>query len=126
MESQIVKIGVINYKNYSENVMLDQNFSGEELFKILDTDSDCLSFRIEVEPDNWYTFKGTSTVERHTEIIGTTFNAFDPNPYKHKTRVSYQLSNGGFCYTKSKALAAAESQAKKDIRFLNKLKVTID
>ena len=106
--------------------MLDQNFSSEELFRIMDNDPDFISFKVEVTPGEWFTFKGTQTVERNVEIIGTTFYAFAEPQYKHKTRVTYQLSGGGFQTSKAKALESAAYQAKKDKRFLNGLRVSVN
>lgn len=125
MKNQVVKIGAIIYKNESQNemVLLDHYFQVEDLFKILDNDKDVVKFQVEVNPGDIYTFKGTTTVEKNVEIIGTTYNAFAENPYQYKTKTTWNLSNGGYCLKKKDALKAAERQTQKDINFLNSLKV---
>jgi len=46
MKNQASQIGVITYKNYTENVIIDNNFDTQALYDIMDNDPDFVSFEI--------------------------------------------------------------------------------
>ena len=49
MKNQAAEIGVITYKNYTENVIIDNNFDTQALYDIIDNDPDFVSFHVEGE-----------------------------------------------------------------------------
>jgi hypothetical protein len=49
MKNQVSQIGVITYKNYTENVIIDNNFDTQALYDIIDNDPDFVSFHVEGE-----------------------------------------------------------------------------
>lgn len=117
------KIGTLRFKKFEENVIIDSNFDIDDLYRILDTDKDALSFSVDGDHGRCILFiTGTVKVSRNEEILGTTYNALAKNPYKHKTKVTWNLSSGGYLLTKKAAEEAAELQNKKDRSILEKLK----
>lgn len=49
MKNQASQIGVITYKNYTENVIVDNNFDTQALYDIIENDPDFVSFHVEGE-----------------------------------------------------------------------------
>jgi hypothetical protein len=120
MKNQIAQIGVITYKNYTENVIIDNNFDTQALYDIMDNDSEFVRFHIVGKEDKFIT--GTVTVSKNIEIIGTTYNAFAKNPMTHKTKTTWVLSTGGYLTSKKDAEASAEYQNKKNRRLIENAK----
>lgn len=100
-----MNIGVITYKKYDENVLLDSNFNIDELFKIILTDKDFKKFEIfdrnknllmstnfsDVDVSQWLHIV---CVKREEEIIGTTYNAYASPSTTHKTKVIWLVDGG--------------------------------
>lgn len=119
MEKTVAQIGVITYKNYTENVILDNNFDTQALYDIMDNDPDFVSFTIqgtEVE------IRGTVTVTKEVEILSTTYNAFAAKPYTHKTRSTWHLSSGGYLLTKKDAEDTAKFKNDNNRRAIERAK----
>lgn len=111
----ITKVGIITFKKYTERVLLDSSFNVGELYAIMDNDKDFIKF--EIEGIN-FECRGSVTVLKHEEIIGTTYNAFKLNPYSYKKKISYGLSFGGSVSSKKQALIIAEQQTSKQRKFI--------
>jgi len=46
---KVSQIGVIAYKNYTENVIIDNNFDTQALYDIIENDPDYVSFHVDGE-----------------------------------------------------------------------------
>lgn len=46
---EVSQVGVITYKNYTENVIIDNNFDTQALHDIIENDPDFVSFHVEGE-----------------------------------------------------------------------------
>ncbi len=125
--NKITPIGVIAYKQYEERVLIDDTFNVEDLPAIL-KDPDFVSF--DVIKNGTVTHStadkpGTEklefiTTEKNVEILSTVYNVFAKNPYKHKTKTTWQMSTGGYYEKKADALDAVRIRNK---RIINKIRM---
>ncbi len=119
MKKQVSQIGVITYKQYTENVIIDNNFDTQALYDIMDNDPDFVSFEILETPVKLF---GTVTVTKDVEIMQTTYNAFAKNPYTHKTKTTYKLSTGGYFTKKQDAIDRADYENRRNRRLVERAK----
>lgn len=114
-----MNIGVITYKKYDENVLLDASFSTTELFKIILDDTDFIKFEIfdrdknllvsthypDVERKGLYI--RPVKVERKEVIKGVDYYAFRTPSTIYKTKLDWKV-HGAVFKTKKKAQEYAE------------------
>lgn len=126
--------GIITYKQYEENVLLNAHFSIVELFEIILKDKDFVKFEIfdqnrnlklstnfnDVEEQGIYICP--LKVEREEEVIGIEYYAFRTPSTIRKTKVRWEVGNARF-RVKKKAFEYAEQKnngiAKKIEPFIN-------
>lgn len=118
-QTKAAQIGVITYKKYTENVIIDNSFDTNALYQIMDNDPDFVSFHIEGTP---VVINGTVTVKKEVEILQTTYNAFAKNPYTHKSKTTWTLSSGGYYNTKKQADERAEFENNRNRRLIERAK----
>lgn len=115
-----MNVGVITYKKYDENVLLDAHFNILNLFNIILYDKDFSKFEIFDNNKNLLASTYFSDVEngkgmhillfkivREEEIIGTDYNAYRTPSTKHKTKVKWNVSGAHF-RTKKEAFEFVE------------------
>lgn len=131
-----MKIGVIKYRKYEENVLLDQFFIIDELIKIVTEDREFERFSVHdregkmllstsyEDTSNGATFLQIlpTKVNKDVEILGTTYDAYKEQPYSHKTKTTWKVGSYGFTtrkqanlfidFVNSKARAVLESMVK--------------
>lgn len=112
MKNQVSEIGVITYKQYEERVIIDNNFDTQALYDIMDNDPDFVSFHI--EGSNKPYIYGTVEVEADVQIVSTTYNAYAKQPFKHKTKTSWNLTSGGCMPTKKQAIERADYENRRN------------
>ena len=112
-------IGVLTFRKFDENVLLDSSFDTEELFKIILHDIDFVRFeifnknkklllttnRLEEEPD--VIIIQPAKVERDEEIKWTNFDAYRTPMYLYGKKVEWKVNSRIF-KTKKSATVFAE------------------
>ncbi|WP_313491665.1 hypothetical protein [Sphingobacterium multivorum] len=112
-------IGVLTFRKFDENLLLNSYFDTEELFKIILNDIDFVRFEIfdknrklllttnqfEEEPD--VVIIQPAKVERDEEIKWTNFNAYRTPMYIYGKKMEWKV-NGRIFKTKKSARAFAE------------------
>ncbi len=96
-----MNIGVIKYRKYEERVLMDNNFSVDDLFRIITEDEDFVWFNIEDPKGNvlvstWYPdklngaiFIEVLTIKRHEKILWTNYNAYRTPQYIYGKKVHW-------------------------------------
>lgn len=104
MENQIIKIGVIKYKNYEERVLLNESFVVEDLIKIIETEPMFVNFQI-LDKDEvilWTDYedqedfnKYFNLERKHYTVISqeNTYNELDA--YCKKNKIKYNVDGFG-------------------------------
>lgn len=112
-------IGVLTFRKFDENLLLNSHFDTEELFKIILNDIDFVRFeildknrklllttnRFEEEPD--VVIIQAAKVERDEEIKWTNFNAYRTPMYIYGKKIEWKV-NGRIFKTKKSARVFAE------------------
>lgn len=126
-----MNIGVITYRQYDENVLLDASLNVSELFKIILDDKDFSSFEIFDRNKNLLVSthypnvenKGLHIspvkVERKEEMKGVDYNAFRTPSAIYKTKIDWDV-RGAVFRTKKKAQQYADKVNGKIIQELAK------
>jgi hypothetical protein len=110
-----MKTGVIKYQQYEENVLLNEHFSVDELFKIVTQDRDFIKFTVFDEKKEMiistdfrdtsvgakYIFVLPNDVKKHVDILGTTYDAYKTPQYTHRTKTSWKVGSYPFKTRKS-------------------------
>jgi len=124
-------IGVLTFRKFDENVLLNSCFDTEELFKIILHDLDFVRFeifdknkklllttnRFEEEPD--VVIIQPAKVERDEEIKWTNFNAYRTPMYIYGKKIEWVVNSYRF-RTKKSAVAFAESTNKTIVSTIEK------
>lgn len=119
-----MKTGIIKYRKYEENVLLDQFFIIDELIKIVTEDHEFERFSIHnregkmllstsyEDTSNGATFLQIvpTRVKKDVEILGTTYDAYKEQPFSHRTKTTWKV--GSYRFTTRK-------QANLFINFVN-------
>lgn len=114
-----MNIGIITYRKYDENVLLNRSFSTKELFDIILNDKDFVRFEIldgdkhtmlstyypHVEQQGVYI--KVVRVEKEQEITGTTYDAYRTPSTVHRIKVRWNVDGARF-RTKKLAIEHAE------------------
>lgn len=112
-------IGVLTFRKFDENLLLNSHFDTEELFKIILNDIDFVRFeifdknrklllttnRFEEEPE--VVIIQPAKVERDEEIKWTNFNAYRTPMYIYGKKIEWKV-NGRIFKTKKSARVFAE------------------
>ncbi|RKT01763.1 hypothetical protein [Chryseobacterium defluvii] len=127
-----MNIGIITYKNYDENVLLNAHFNIDELFKIILFDKDFVKFEIfdtnkKLLASTYYPqiegkgfFIDPVKVEREEEIKWIDYYAFrSPSTIRH-TKVTWKVKGEVF-RTKKKADECAKVWNKRASYFIEHL-----
>lgn len=120
-QSATMNIGIITYRKYDENVLLNSSFQTEELFDIILNDSDfvrfdivdghgnvLLSTRYDEERKETLHIKAVKVL-REEEILGRDYNAFRTPSMIFKTKVRWNADGARF-RTKKKAVEYADEK----------------
>jgi hypothetical protein len=103
-----MNIGVITYKQYTENVLLNALFNTDELFKIILTDRDFIRFEIwdrtkklvastcYPDVDGKGLYIRPVQVERKEELLGIDYYAFRTPSTIRKTKVTWNVYGAEF------------------------------
>jgi len=124
-----MNIGVLTFKKYDENVLLNANFKVEELINIILNDRDFVRFEIfdndknllastsynHVEPQG--VFIQPVKMERKEEIKGVDYYAFRTPSTIYKTKIRWQVRGANF-RTKKRAVEYADQINRKVMRSL--------
>lgn len=114
-----MNIGIIEYCEYEERVLLNQHFVIDNLFRIVQEDETYRAFHIVDDEDNVLLstvydeakknieFLYMAKIEKDVELIGTDYYAFRMPSTIHKYKTTWKV-NGGICNGKRHAMLCAE------------------
>jgi len=114
-----MKIGVITFKKFDENVLINEHFSVEELFKIMTEDQDFVRF--DIFDENKRLIRSTdyrnlpdgkgyisfAVVKKEVEILSTDYNAYRTPTLIHRVKTRWNVLNSRF-RIKKKAIEYAD------------------
>lgn len=114
-----MNIGIITYTKYEERVLLNEHFSIDDLFAIVQHDTGYRMFQVVDGRENLLLttdfresecgaqFLNMARLERTDELLSTEYNAFKTPSTTHRYKTVWKV-NGGICKGKRDAHKYAE------------------
>lgn len=115
----MMNIGIITYNKYEERVILNEHFVIDDLFSIVQHDTEYRRFQVVDGRENLVLttdfresgcgaeYLTMAKLERSDELIGTEYNGFKTPSTTHKYKTVWKV-NGGICKGKWDAHQYAE------------------